>query len=36
MNSKVDRLIETDDSVTGTDPMDEKDPFLATPEPVPR
>ena len=31
MSSKVDRLIETDDSATETDPMDEKDPFLMTP-----
>ena len=31
MSSEVDRLIETDDSVTETDPMDEKDPFLMTP-----
>ena len=31
MSSEVDRLIETDDSATETDPMDEKDPFLMTP-----
>ena len=31
MSSEVNHLIETDDSTTETDPMDEKDPFLATP-----
>ena len=31
MSSEVDRLIETADSATETDPMDEEDPFLATP-----
>ena len=31
MSSEVNRLIEMNDSVTETDPMDEKDPFLMTP-----
>ena len=31
MSSEVDRLIETADSATKTDPMDEEDPFLVTP-----
>ena len=31
MSSGVDRLIEMDDSMTETDPMDEKDPSLMTP-----
>ena len=32
MSSEVDRLIETADSATETDPMDEEDPFLVTPK----
>ena len=31
MSSEVNRLIETADSMTETDPMDKEDPFLATP-----
>ena len=31
MSSEVDCLIETDDSVTETDPMDKKDPSLVIP-----
>ena len=31
MSSEVDHLTETEDSATGTDPMDEKDPSLEIP-----
>ena len=31
MSPEANRLTKTDDSTTGTDPMDEKDPFLEIP-----